>query len=363
MWRSKVNMLTRFSSPSDSDTKYWYGLDIIRFIVTPPIVYFHAYEMLFYEDIIPFKTGIFVSISRFLIISVFIIISLISFLYGLKKVSNKRRKKLIILLPLGFIVLLFTQGDEPFKDLYTDWDIFCFLAVSILSLYGLEKFKKLITPAAVIGFILLCVPLWEWFPSEDSYLKNILVGNCAANAPGNAFPIFPWIGLIWFCYGLGVWTRKGSINYLSKWTKVESFIWLALFIVAFPQWGAYYSAPLGPGFFCFMLRQTPFIFWSHFIVILFLMRLSLVSTVNNFLAQLKICHWLRQLMWMRLFGICYVTHFIFIGLYYLFIPTRFNEIYCLTGAIQAFVLTEISVRSVVYMSQKIFQKKEAATHK
>ena len=358
-----MNISTQFLNQSDSDINYWYGLDIIRFIAITHIIHFHVYEMLFYTDIVPFKSGIFFSITRTFSISVFIIIALISFLYGLKKVSKKRRKKLLILLPLGCIILLFTQGDEPFKDLYTNWDIFGFLVIAILSLYGLEKFKKLIMPAAVIGFVLLCVPLWEWFPASGSYLKNILVGNCVAGVPGNAFPIFPWIGLIWFCYGLGVWTRKGGIKYLSKWTKVELFIWLALFIIAFPQWGAYYSTPVGSGFFCFMLRQTPLVFWSHFIVILFFIRLSLVSNVNNYLAQFKMCLWLKQLVWMRLFGICYVTHFIFIGLYYLFIPIRLNEIHCLIGAIQAFVLTEISVRSVIYIDQKFLQKQKVTIHK
>ena len=338
-------------------SSYWYGLDIIRCITLFPIIYFHTYEILFYEDIIPFKTGIFVSISRILSISVFTIISLISLLYGLKRVSKKRRKKLIFLLPLGYIVLLFTQGNEPFKTLYIDWDIFSFLAASILSLYGLEKFKKWITPAAGLGFILLCIPLWEWFSSGGSYLKNILVGNCAANSHGNAFPLFPWIGLIWFCYGLGVWLKKGGINYLSKWRKWEWTIWLSLFILALPQWGVYYSTPLGPNFYCFMLRQSPFVFWSHFIVILFFIRSSFVLTVNNFLSQFKICSYLKELAWMRLFGICYITHFIFIGLYYLFVPTKFNEFYVLIGAIQAFLMTEIFVRSGVYIHKKIFQKK------
>ena len=86
------------------------------------------------------------------------------------------------------------------------------------------------------------------------------------------------------------------------------------------------------------------------------MRLSFVSTVNNYLSQFKICFWLKQLVWMRLFGICDVTHFIFTGLYYVLVPIRFNEIHCLIGAIQAFVLTEISVRTVIYINQKFSQK-------
>ena len=350
-------MLTRFLNLFGSSTNndkssytYLYGLDIIRLIATINIVNYHVYEALFYEDISPFKAG-FVSITnRTFSTSIFIILTLLSFLYGFKSTSENRWKKLAVLLPIGCFVLLITQGDEPFTDLYTDWDIFGFLIISILSLYALKKLK-LIMPAAFIGFILLCIPIWEWFPNEGSYLKNIFIGNCIEGKPGNAFPLFPWIGLIWFGYGLGVWTKNKGLDYLSKWKNKEIIIWLLLFVIAYPQWGAYYHTPIGPGFFCFMLRQSPLIFWSHFIVILFFIRLALIETINIYLSNCKAYNWLRSLAWTRFFGVCYITHFIFIALYQKITLPIPSETYLLIGTIQAFVLTEILIRMTVYLKK------------
>lgn len=353
-----MNILTLFSNLFDSNTKkqsphtYLYGLDIIRLIATINIINYHVYETLFYEDRLPFEAGFVSMINRSFSTSIFIIITLLSFLYGFTPPSKKRWQKLLILLPLGCLVLLITQGDKPFKDLYTDWDIFGFLIVSILSLYFLKKLK-LIMPAAFIGFILLCIPIWEWFPPEGSYLKNVFIGNCIKDTPGNAFPIFPWIGLIWFCYGFGVWTKNKGLNSLSKWKNKEIIIWPLLFIIASPQWGAYYNTPIGPGFFCFMLRQDPIVFWSHFIVILFLIRLALISNINTYLSQWRAYNWLHSLAWIRFFGVCYVTHFIFISLYQQLTPSVVSETYILICTIQAFVLTEISIRMIVYLRKKL----------
>lgn len=354
-----MNILTPFLNLFGSSTNnkksshtYLYGLDIIRLIATINIINYHAYEALFYEDILPYEIGFVSIINRSFSISVFIIITLLSFLYGFKPLSKNRWKKLVVLLPLGCFVLLITQGDEPFTDLYMDWDIFGFLIVSILSLYFLKKLK-LIMPAALIGFILLCIPIWEWFPLEGSYLKNIFIGNCIEGKPGNTFPLFPWIGLIWFGYGLGVWTKNKGLNYLSKWKNKEIIIWLLLFVIAYPQWGAYYHTPVGPGFFCFMLRQSPLIFWSHFIVILFFIRLALISNINTYLSQWKAYNRIRSLAWTRFFGVCYITHFIFIGLYQKLTTYISSETYLVICTLQAFVLTEILIQTIVYCRKKL----------
>lgn len=359
MSKSKTNISTLFSNLFGLNTSnkknslyYLYGLDIIKFIAIINIINYHMYEALFYEDRPPFEESLVETINRAFSISIFVIITLLSFLYGFKSPSKKRWKKLLILLPLGCVVLLLTQGDVPLTDLYTDWDIFGFLIISILSLYFLNKLK-LIMPAAFIGFILLSIPLWEWFPHEGSYLKNIFIGNCIKDKPGNAFPLFPWIGLIWLCYGLGVWTKDKGLKYLSKWQKKEIIIWCVLLIIASPQWGAYYHTPIGPGFYCFMLRQAPIIFWSHFIVILLLIRLSLIHNINHFLSQIKICHGLHSLAWIRSFGICYITHFIFIALYQILLPIKTSETHVFMGTVQAFILTEISVRVFTYLKKNI----------
>ncbi len=372
-----MNILTQFLNPFALDTKktsstaYWIGLDIIRFIAIICVVYYHAYEILYDKDIVPFPAP-FLKIMKVLTISIFTIIILLSFLYGLKPFSKKRGKRLFFLLPLGFIALFFTQGDKPFITFYTNWDIFLFLSVGILSLYFLQKCPKLILPFSVIGFILLWLPIWNWFPQvqpglelmwenfskgrsfpNQFGLKNMLIGYCVKGQHGGAFPIFPWIGLMWLCYGLGVWVKK-RVGLMAKWRKKEIFIWLFLFIIAFPQWGGYYHIPMGAGFYCFMLRQSPLVFWSHFIVILFFIRLSLISSVNAYLSQFKIARGLKALAWTRAFGICYVTHFIFIGLYTVLIPVQYSETHWIMGTLWALVSTELFIRLVFCLAKLRF---------
>ena len=73
------------------------------------------------------------------------------------------------------------------------------------------------------------------------------------------------------------------------------------------------------------------------------------SYINIYLSNCKAYNWLRSLAWTRHFGICYITHFIFIALYQKLTPSLPSETYLLTCTIQAFVLTEVLIRMTVYL--------------
>ena len=73
-------------------------------------------------------------------------------------------------------------------------------------------------------------------------------------------------------------------------------------------------------------------------------------------------HWLCSLLWVKRFGICYITHFIFLFLYqkiFSFFDLyetdhffKFAELYLFIGAMQAFILTEFSIRAGNYLKER-----------
>ncbi len=346
----------------------FYCLDVLRFFSILNIIYYHLCEIFFHNNFLLPITGNMINIHRaFLVLNIFILIAFPPFFYGLKPSSKDRWKKLIALILLGHIVLFFSYSGT-LGTFYTSWDIFTFLSVSTFSLYLIKRFKKLIVLSFCMGFILLWMPIWKWILPGPSYLKGILVGSCveAGHSEYIVFPIFPWIGLIWFCYGLGTWVGKKALAILSTWQVKEIFIWLFLFIIAFPQWGGYYQKPFEVEIYCLALTRDPIIFWSHFIIILFFIRISLLSRVNTFFSQMKIVHWLCSLSWVRRFGICYITHFVFLFLYQRLFSVlglygnnhffEFAELYLLIGVMQALILTEFSVRVGSYLKERIISQ-------
>ncbi|HRO67654.1 MAG TPA: hypothetical protein PL182_08835, partial [Pseudobdellovibrionaceae bacterium] len=120
--------------------------------------------------------------------------------------------------------------------------------------------------------------------------------------------------LLFFCAGSALKQSPDRQRRLQKMSRRELAAWAVLLGVSVPFWGAFYGVPIGPNFYCHTLRQPPLIFWAHFIWVLFAMRLSLVTAVNDRLGRLGFVRWISNLQWNRHFGLTYLTHLPLLGL-------------------------------------------------
>ncbi len=295
------------------------GIDLIRFICILAIVGFHFLDMVYYEPDIPayLSFSYFKYFSdyymRFLIFAGIAIVALTTFLYGYSKSNDHKWKKLLVLFLIGHIVLAFGWGDQVFK-FNLEWDIFSFLFVSFGTLYVVRNSQKMMVMLAVIGAILLSISVWEYSTvvftklNLPRYFQDALLGACDSTGQG-MWPIFPWIGLTWLCFYLG----KVMNVHSAKIKKLELAAWFFILLFTMQHISDYFHAPYAENFACFVHRRSAAAFWSQFIWLSFLVRLSLDSRLNEFLGQFRVLRWVSQLQWSVNFGRSYLYHLIVIA--------------------------------------------------
>lgn len=128
-----------------------------------------------------------------------------------------------------------------------------------------------------------------WIPSRvfaslnlPFFLKGALVGNCLEGFSG-AWPLFPWV----FLPILGFFLGRELVDKLSM-GKKELWVWLFFIVLGSSQYGNIFNVPIGPNFYCFILNLNPVLFWGNFIVIIFLARVSVLTSVQLFLSKYKV---------------------------------------------------------------------------
>lgn len=159
--------------------------------------------------------------------------------------------------------------------------------------------------------------------------------------------LLPWIGLIWFSFGLG----KVCLQYRERLSEIPNrqeyiFICAAVFILA-PYWGAYHKTTIGYNFPCFVHRQNPLNFWSEMFFVFYLMRLSLVNQWNDLLGKNSFIKLLSNLYINKKFGLCYLIHLLILSVASIFRENIQNSLFLFNlVVILVFPLTEILARLV-----------------
>lgn len=295
-----------------------YGFDLIRtisfFAITThhfttklwSLPYFSPYSEVSYLWNILSRNAHFFAFSGQTIL--FLTTFLISF-------TAKKDEKAIIMIPIMLIVWTVScLVDYSPDSFFFSWDIFSLIA---LGLAGCVLFAKMTTryfwilPA--IGILILCFPFWDYASLNDLslYPRHVVIGDCASDY--SDWPILPWIGLIFLGYGLGRWVRTIPTR-VSQFTKQETAFWLGILSWTPLYWGVYYRMPLGTRYSCEGMRQEPIVFIAHLLAITFVMRLCLLSSVNDFIKSTLALKWFSGLEINRNFGIAYFFHFLLIDI-------------------------------------------------
>jgi len=297
----------------------YYGIDMLRLWSFIPILAFHGQSFIWDANNVPLSGAVpalalFEYLCRLLSFSGFTIVGLTGFLMGLNVRRSVQRLKLFALLLVAWIIfcLLSMAFRQQFE---VDWDVYPLVILGVLSA-GLftEKFSRLGSGIiACLGFCLLWIPFWKLAGHFDfgSNINNVL-GIAVCSEEIAEWPVFPWIGLVWFGFGCGGLVRKGLVSGSDKFVfkRRELLFWLCLLVVSFPHLGKMAAVPFGEEWGCAIYRFEPEVFWSHLVWPMFFVRLALCPRWNSIFKKSFFCRYVSDLAISRYFGLAYFIGFL-----------------------------------------------------
>lgn len=345
-------------------THRFYALDILKFIWLMTIIHFHVYETYFYSNELVLNVGnSFFSFLHYpiraLAFSGFAIVTLTSFLVGWVHLTLKKWLSLMGILALGAFFLAWLNGDEQ-QFFYLQWDIYNFHFASFLIIALLQTHKKLLYGVSILFFPLLFFPVWEWDYLLDGtgWLKDALIGDCIKEGHGS-WPLIPWLAMPLGLYSIAN-IIKSNTNYKQRIRVISSkefMVWATLLIVTLPWLNGYFNTPIGSQFSCYVHRRPPIYFWSHWMWVVFFIRIGFLDTVNNYLKNKKWVQFISSLEWSKNMGLAYAIHFIFLNLGSYWIEAFQERQYLLDIFNFSMILgVEWSCRGLRWAYQKIAKK-------
>ena len=203
----------------------WRGLAVIAMVI------FHIFFMVNFYDfyVVDMGAGVLKWLGDFARWSFLILVG-ISFSFSSRN-QLVRGGKLFLIAMLITLVTYFAVGEE-----YVRFGIFHLIAVAIILGSGFRK-KPLL--AMILGVLIFGTSFWIRSVGVSNWWM-FLLGNGGINSI-DYFPIFPWLGVVFFGIGLGKvkWPAVGNIpwiEYLGKHSLViylihVPVIWLVMMIV------------------------------------------------------------------------------------------------------------------------------------
>ncbi|WP_413292034.1 hypothetical protein ACLSU7_11495 [Bdellovibrio sp. HCB185ZH] len=279
-----------------------YGFDILRIATVMAILYFHVWQYTFFQDVISLPpeisnyhnlTGWVGDVFKY---GGLFIVALSFFLIGLKARSQHKMRFFVLI--AGLIGLQVSTADNPMDPTTWDWDVYSYLVLSYILVLALPRKAILRWPFVAASIALLCIPYEQYAP-----LLNI-----PEAIQFSGWNLMPWLALPVLFHSAGVlWSQKtpGFFQAMHKW---EWPVWVALIALLFVITPDYGPFPAGPGFEGYVFKQKPLMFWKHFIVFAFLMRLSLDPVINSALARIKGMSQFSNLAWNKHLGVSYFMH-------------------------------------------------------
>ncbi len=302
-----------------SDYNRIYGIDLLRTISFAAIAIHHFNSKLWYmREFSPFVdqhwfwrfAEVF---ARSISFSGHTILFLTSFMVAFTSVVHEKSIKIIPILLVFWVVSSLSDYSE--STFLLTWDIFALIALGMgVCWLFFSYFKSSIWAVPLSGALLISIPFWKLQALNDMSLfwKHILIGDC--NLDLADWPVLPWIGLIFLGYGLGVIAKSKKYLLANRPTYFEIWIWVLSLVWCPFLWGVYYPIVLGDHYSCEVSRQEPIVFWAHLLPIAFVIRMSMMSRLNHFFSDLRICKGLSGLRINTDFGYAYIVHFLVIDL-------------------------------------------------
>jgi hypothetical protein len=198
--------------------------------------------------------------------------------------------------------LQISTSDNPADPTTWGWDVYSYLLLSYIAVLVLPKKSFVRWPLAVASAAVLCIPY-------EQYAAFLKIPDAVQFSGWN---LMPWLGLPILFHSAGVlWSQKNP-DFFKAMRKWEWPVWItliALICAITPDYGPF---PAGPGFEAYVFKIKPLMFWKHFLVFSFLMRLSLDPMINATLAKMKGMNWLSNLAWNKHLGVAYFMHLAFL---------------------------------------------------
>lgn len=283
-----------------------YGFDLLRIATVMAILYFHVWQYSFFQDVISIPaeisnyhnlTGWVGDIFKY---GGLFIVALSFFLIGLKEKSHHMMRFFVLI--AGLSALQISTADNPMDPTTWDWDVYSYLVLSYIVVLLIPRKPVIRWPLVAVSVALLSVPY-------EQYGALLKIPEAVQFTGWN---IVPWIALpILFHSAAVLWSQKFSdfVQDIRKWEWPVWFVLIVLFLIITPDYGPF---PAGPGFESYVFKQKPLMFWKHFIVFMFFMRLSLTPLVNGTLAKLQGIKQFSNMAWNKHLGVCYFMHLAFI---------------------------------------------------
>ncbi|WP_413585931.1 hypothetical protein [Bdellovibrio sp. HCB274] len=328
-----------------------YGFDLLRIATMMAILYFHVWQFSFFQDVISLPP----EISNYHNLTGWVgdtfkygglfIVALSFFLIGLKTRAKQSMRFFVLI--FGLITLSISTATEPMNPSTWDWDVYSYLIFSLLLVISLPRNAVLRWALILASLVLLSVP----FANYESFLK------IQDSVQFTGWNLMPWLALPVLFHSIAViWSQRFSVT-VQKRKNWEWAAWIGTIVLLFVVTPDYGPFPAGPGFEAYVFKQKPLMFWKHFAVFMFLMRLSLDPRINAAIGKVKGMQWFSNLAWNKHFGVAYFMHLAFLpmGLHYMdfwgHYPRAFEWLWLFI-----FVAVEVIVRSI-YVLQSAFKTK------
>lgn len=291
-------------------------LDIIRSLSIFPIVHFHSWEIVFFENKLlpelfyqPHHSMY--NYSRYFSFSGFTIVFLFYFLMGFKNRALSGLASKAVLFSLGFVTLSSVCAVAFDSELFLEWDIYHFLIFSFLILVFLKNRLKGSLFQMGLWCFLACIPFWKF--KYAGLGADVLVGDCLSGT--GMWPLLPGLFLVFLAFTLGQYTKAKQAQIKFSSSTLAVLIGLAGLVVISIE--HFRFTPIGSGFGCF-IHRPPFWVWS--LTVLSLCSLFYGASnvhINQIKVLSRLSDLLSRLEWNRHFGLCYLTQWLFLFLLYL----------------------------------------------
>lgn len=343
-------------------------VDLIRLLSMIAIIHFHVFEAFFYSDIRAlihhsyFETRL-EDYSRFMAFSGFSIVIISYFMIGLKGLSPKKVKRLLVVSAVGIVTLFLVYFEDGFSSF--EWDIYPFIGVSSLVLFFLSFSSRALKIASLISMGLLSIPQsWLYFPSIESYFfYNSIFGDFIRPGKGS-WALIPWIGLpiLFYTIGRQIRIHKSFRIRLTILPRIELLIWLFLLSLCATQWGSFYKVPIGPGFYQFVHSINRLEIFCHLMIVFFFLRLGFVKEINAWAAKNGWVSWVSKLYLNKKFFLFYIVQWGLIGFFSQFTETyhQYPRLVFDLVLLLIFPLSELACWALLNFTKEIQQRLRGA---